>query len=366
MRMIRTLASHRERRIAFVLVCSAVVSLSVAPGWMRAQEPAAGTTIAPAAAPKVKLIPEGERKPVAIATTKVSTGQKIVTTTHSFNVYVLQERDDTPGTSPLARLAEEAGFVGQKKLALQMIGNSTVTQHWNARGGDDNIIKKALRDGGVDVFTLAPHRQMPEPAIDQFADLACQYNPNVRILAQISWSAWDGASSNGTNTDGVRFKNEDRDKMTRDDLTGRVAASVEDYAVRLRKQLDGINERYGRSIGYVVPASQGVIQLRLAVLDGKVPGIAKQSDLFGDAMGHPARTNTYLANLVEYVWFATLYGKSPVGLKTFVKDGDTDSARVHKLLQEIALEVVMNEPMSGFPKENVKTTGSGIPMPSAN
>ncbi len=83
-------------------------------------------------------------------------------------------------------------------------------------------------------------------------------------------------------------------------------------------------------------------------------------------MGHPARSNAYLANLAEYVWFATMYGKSPVGLKTFVKEGDPVSGRVHKLLQEIALNVVMKEPMSGFPKEIVKTAGSGIPGPSAN
>ena len=366
MRVNRILASHLERTIGFALVGSAVLSLLVARGWTEAQEPAPGTTVASAVAPKVKIIPEGERRPVAIAKTNVSTGQKIVTTTHSFNVYVLQEPDDAPGTSPLARLASEAGIDGQKKLALQMIGNSTVTQHWNARGGDDNIIKKVLRDGDVDVFTLAPHRQMPEPAIDQFADLACQFNPNIRILAQISWSSWDGTSPNGTKADGVRFQNEDHNNMTREDLAGRVSASVEDYAMRLRKQLAGINERYGRSIGYVVPVSQGVIQLRLAVLDGKVPGAAKQSDLFRDAMGHPARTNTYLANLVEYVWFAAMYGKSPVGLKTFVKEGDADSGRIHKLLQEIALNVVMKEPMSGFPKESVKTAGSDIPTPSAN
>jgi hypothetical protein len=262
-------------------------------------------------------------------------------------------------------LAKEAGFDGQRKLALQMIGNSTVTQHW-ARGGDDNIIKKTLRGGGVDVLTLAPHRQMPEPAIDQFADLACRHNPNIRILAQISWSAWDGTTSNGTKPGGDRFRNEDHDTMTREDLNGRFAAAVENYAVRLRKQLAGINERYGRSIGYVVPVSQGVIQLRLAVLDGKVPGAAKQSDLFGDAMGHPSRKNLYLANMAEYVWFATMYGKSPVGLKTFVKTEDADSAKVQQLLQEIALDVVMKEPMSGFPKDALKTSRAAILTPSTN
>jgi hypothetical protein len=351
MKTMGTWAKRGWRSVGVALVGAAALSLGAASARARAAEPVTATAAAPA--PKVAPIPESDRKPVAIATTNVSKGQKIVTTTHSFNVYVLYEPDNAPGTSPLARLAKEAGIDGQRKLALQMIGNSTVAQHW-ARGGDDNIIKKTLRGGGVDVFTLAPHRQMPEPAIDKFADLACQYNPNIRILAQISWSAWDG--TNGTGPSGARFQNEDHDKLTKEDLNGRVTAATENYAVRLRKQLAGINERYGRSIGYVVPACQAVIQLRLAVLDGKVPGAAKQSDLFRDGMGHPARANPYLANLVEYVWFATMYGKSPVGLKSFVKPGDPDSAKVQQLLQEIALDVVMKEPMSGFPQDAAKTS----------
>jgi hypothetical protein len=362
MRAVRTLANRGWRGLAFALVGVTAFSLIAASGWSRAAEPVKGTAVAPIAPPKVAPIPESDRKPVAIATTNVSKGQKIITTTHSFNVYVLYEPDNAPGRSPLARLAKEAGIDGQRKLALQMIGNSTVAQHW-ARGGDDNIIKKTLRGGGVDVFTLAPHRQMPEPAIDKFADLACQYNPNIRILAQISWSAWDG--TNGARADGTRFQTEDHDKLTKEDLTGRVSEATENYAVRLRKQLAGINERYGRSIGYVVPASQAVIQLRLAVLDGKVPGATKQSDLFRDGMGHPARANPYLANLVEYVWFATMYGKSPVGLKSFVKAGDPNSAKVQQLLQEIALDVVMKEPMSGFPQDAAKTS-TGVATRTAN
>jgi hypothetical protein len=361
MKMMWTLARRGQRAVGFAVVGPAVLSLIVASGWTRAEGPSAATAVAPKLAP----IPESDRKPVAIAPTHVSQGQKIVTATHSFNVYVLAERDKAPGTSPLARLAKEAGFEGQRKLALQMIGNSTVAQHW-ARGGGDNIVKKTLRAGGVDVLTLAPHRQMPEQAIDQFADLACQYNPNIRILAQISWSAWDATSTNGTKPDGSRFRNEDHDALTRQDLNGRVSAASENYAVRLRKQLAGINERFGRSIGYVVPVSQGVIQLRLAVLDGKIPGVAKQSDLFGDAMGHPSRKNSYLANLAEYIWFATMYGKSPVGLKAFVKEGDADSAKIQRLLQEIALEVVTKEPMSGFPKDATKPSHGGLSTPSAN
>ncbi|HET6327778.1 MAG TPA: hypothetical protein VFG04_24050 [Planctomycetaceae bacterium] len=361
MKAMGTLAQRDWRTLGCALVGSALLAFVVPSGPTLAQAPVAGTV----AAPKLAPIPESKRKPVAIATTQVSQGQKIVTATHSFNVYVLQERDSAPGTSPLARLAKEAGIEGQRKLALQMIGNSTVAQHW-ARGGGDNIVKKTLRGGGVDVLTLAPHRQMPEPAIDQFADLACQYNPNIRILAQVSWSAWDATTTNGTKPDGSRFRNEDHDTMTREDLNGRVSAAAENYTLRLRKQLAGINERYGRSIGYVVPVSQGVIQLRLAVLDGKVPGAAKQSDLFGDAMGHPSRKNSSLANLAEYIWFATMYGKSPVGLKTFVKEGDADSAKVQRLLQEIALDVVTREPMSGFPKNPSETPHPGVVTPSAN
>jgi len=290
-------------------------------------------------------------------------GQKIVMATHSFNVFIGPTRNPrdpafipTPG--PLAALAAERGKAGHETLAVQMIGGSTPMQHWKQGDGDDarNIAKTALAKGGVTVFTMSPNQIMPEPAIDLFGDLVIKTNPDARIMVQNSWSSWDGTGSTpavgGTGNDA--FKAEDHNKATASDLDRWMAALETPntgYLVKMRAQLNGINQRAGRQITYVVPSASAVYQFRKQILAGKVPGVTTQGEIFRDGIGHP---NPPLANLVTYVWYAAMYRESPVGLKALVKADDSTSAAREKLLQEIAWNAVVAEPMSGVKGKAVK------------
>jgi hypothetical protein len=281
---------------------------------------------------------------------------------------------------PLEALADEAGIQGHTTYGVQFIGNSTPMQHWNQATDKTNLAKRALRTGELDVFTISPNATMPEEGIDKFADLAQQTTPNIRLLVQQSWPAWDGNAPNfgsfgnrmpsgsppagftrspdpaptelpqfpmgclqsrsrrplrrtaagnapnqGDNPSptpptGARsnadpsaqatsgFVNADRDKMTADDIE-KARESNKAYMDRMRAQLQSINKRYHREMAYIVPAAEAVRRLRLQVIEGKVPGIGKQSELFADAMGHPGPA---LSDLVSYVWFASLYHHNPL------------------------------------------------------
>jgi hypothetical protein len=282
------------------------------------------------------------------ASAPVAKGQKIVMATHSFNVFIGPNRRVQGDPGPLAKLAAEAGKEGHEMLAVQMIGGSTPMQHWNQGGGDDskNIAKVALNKGGVDVFTMSPNARMPEDGIDLFGDLVIRTNPGARILVQASWSAWDG---NGTTPSvggrGVQggFTNEDHDKATIEQLQGWRQPDAR-YRVALRAQLQGINARAGKPIAFVVPSSDAVYTLREHIIRGEVPGVAHQHEIFADAMGHP---RTPIVNLVSYVWFAAMYRQTPVGLKALVDPADPTSADRELLLQQIAWNAVVAEPMSG-------------------
>jgi hypothetical protein len=277
-------------------------------------------------------------------------GEKYFMATHSFNVFIgPNRRTGEPG--PLHALAAEAELAGHENLGVQMIGGSTPMQHWNQGDGDDsrNLAKVALRAGGVDVFTMSPNARMPEEGIDLFGDLMIETNPEGRILVQNSWSAWDGngttASVGGTGA--PAFTNADHDEATVETIQTWIDRLHSDggYLGRLRDQLDGINRRAERPMAFVVPSAEAVYRLRQEVVRGNVPGIERQSELFADAMGHPA---TPIVNLVSYVWFTAMYRQPAIGLSALVDRTDASSAARERLLQQIAWDVVRAEPMSGL------------------
>ena len=298
----------------------------------------------------------------AAATAPIKDGQKIVMATHSFNVFVGPTRSRDPAVAPtpgpLAALAAERHKTGHETLAVQMIGGSTPMQHWKQGDGDDakNIAKAALAKGGVTVFTMSPNQIMPEPGIDLFGDYVIRTNPNARIMVQNSWSSWDGTGSTpavgGTGNDA--FKAEDHNKATAADLDRWIAAldtPSTGYLVRMRAQLEGVNRRAGHQIAYVVPSAKAVYTFRKEILAGHVPGVATQAAIFRDGIGHPQPP---LAHLVTYIWFAAMYRESPLGLQALVDKADPTSAAREKMLQEIAWNAVVSEPMSGVRGKTVQ------------
>lgn len=287
----------------------------------------------------------------------IEKGQKFAMATHSFNVFIGRALSRDPeaqkAPTPMSLIAAERGKTGHEAVSIQMIGGSTPMQHWQQGGGDDskNIAKVALKKGGLDVFTMSPNAKMPEPAIDLFGDLVIETNPNARILVQSSWSAWDGNGSTIRNENGDRpsrptFTNDDHNKATVETLDGFITSldAKGGYLERLRAQLEGINKRADKQITYVVPSSKAVYELRKEIIRGNVPGLENQSDIFTDGLGHlkPAGVN-----LVSYVWFAAMYRENPEGIKALIDPNDPTSAAREALMQKIAWNAVINEPMSG-------------------
>ncbi|MEX1033440.1 MAG: hypothetical protein WDZ30_08770 [Cellvibrionaceae bacterium] len=298
-----------------------------------------------------------------LASEAIEKGQQYVMATHSFNVFIGPTRSRNPGVEPtpgpLAALAAERGKEGHEALAVQMIGGSTPMQHWQQGDGDDskNIAKVALRKGSVDVFTMSPNAVMPEPAIDLFGDLMIETNPQGRILVQNSWAAWDGNGTTVRSEDGTRperptFTNEDHNKADLATIDGWLESLKMSggYMERLRTQLEGINERAGRQMTYVVPSSVAVYNLRKEIIKGNVPGIEVQSDIFRDGLGHVTQPGV---NLVTYAWYATMYRESPIGLTALIDPEDPTSAARERLLQKLAWNAVVAEPMSGVKGEPV-------------
>jgi hypothetical protein len=243
----------------------------------------------------------------------------------------------------LAEIVKSAGIADHQQVGLSSIGGSYVSQHWDV--ADDNFKSKAtLESGNLDVLTMAP-LYLPDDGIENFVRLASEKSPKIRVLIQEFWLPFDVY---------VNFRNEKVPAPDREVFDAKKLQDEHDrYFHDIDEQVKALNEKYGGQPKlFVAPVGQAVLALRKKIADGSVPGLTKQTDLFTDAIGH---ARPPLAVLVAYCYYAQIYGRSPVGLpvpaslKSSLDDETT--ARLNRLLQEIAWSTVTEHPLSGVKAE---------------
>jgi len=263
-------------------------------------------------------------------------GVRLFSAGHSFHM---------PMISPLEQIVKNAGIEQHTLAGKQMIGGSTVTQHWN-KPDAQNTAKQTLKTGKVDVLTLSPHFIIPDDAIDQFTDLLLEHNPAARTLVQMSW-----LPHHATLELALGYNETDKDKT---DLVA-LRKVTDPLAEKLRVQIRKLNERFAatakRQVVFLVPTGQALYLLRERVAAGKVPGIATQASLFSDAFGHGKAP---IGVMNAYCHYAVIYNRSPVGLpvpEALAKAslGD-DTKEINRVLQECAWEAVTGEELSGVKK----------------
>jgi hypothetical protein len=214
-------------------------------------------------------------------------------------------------------------------------------QYWK-EPDDQHRLKQALCDHKVDVLTLvAIVRSGPDAGITEFAKFALQHNPDIRITLQASWLQYDDPQVHVS-------KNVNWDAPTGDELR----MKHEGYFKNTAEQTRALNSQLGKNVLFLVPVGQATIALREKIRAGQVPGIAKQAELFSDDLGHAREP---LKLLAVYCHFAVIYRRSPVGLPvpTLLKAAKNPAwdENLNRLLQELAWDAVVGEPLSG-----VKTT----------
>jgi hypothetical protein len=241
-------------------------------------------------------------------------GLRVFYTGHSFHMFVVPQME---------QLVKSAEIQGHKLVGRQGIGGSRVIQHWEL-ADDKNTARPALTSGEVDVFTMAAHLQIPDEGITKFAELGLAHNPNLRLLVQASWYPFDLPAEKRIGN------NAQRDEAKIADLQ----AAIDEWRKKLEAQVDELNKQHGKKAVFIVPAGDAVVKLRGLVIDGKYPGIAKQSELFTDPIGHG---RGHVQALATYCNYAAIYRASPEGLKLTVQG--VDEAQ-HAILQKIAWETV--------------------------
>ena len=157
-------------------------------------------------------------------------------------------------------------------------------------------------------------------------------NPNYRVYLQMAWIVGDGLGGR------VKVKDDyDNSKIEE------VQAILDRERAKVEAVADELNKKYGRRFFYLVPLGDATTKLRAMIVEGKFPGVTKQSAIFADAMPH---AGPIAAELAAYCNYAAIYRTSPVGLQ--IKDGVPEEQRV--ILQKLAWETVSKYPYAGVAK----------------
>lgn len=256
-------------------------------------------------------------------------GLHILTAGHSFHVWM-------PGL--LIDITSKAGITGHQQAGLSSIGGSRTIQHWDAEG-EKQKIKPVLMEGKADVLTLSPI-YLPDEGIENFVKLGLEHNPNLRITVQEFWLPFDDPALWATRAKGVTI---DRDAKTIAQLREAHAAYFQSMDQHVRE----LNEKHGKgkNVVFVVPVGQAVLELRDLIIQGKAPGISKQSELVTDPIGHP---RDHIKVLSGYCHYAVIYGRSPVGLPMpNALQKLPEAEKLNPLLQQLAWDAVKAHPLTG-------------------
>ncbi len=124
-----------------------------------------------------------------------------------------------------------------------------------------------------------------------------------------------------------------------------------------------LRDRYGDRI-FIMPTSDAMVLSAKHYLRGELPGIEginriigkKERSLWRDQLGH---LGPGFERLEGYVFYASLYGRSPESIKgdvPFSDKGDFPSRELDRLFRKIAWRAVSNHPLSGVQDVN----GDGV------
>lgn len=187
-----------------------------------------------------------------------------------------------------------------------------------------------MEKGKVDVCLTTHANWAAEPALEKWAAVGFAGNPNFRLYHQARFLVADGLSLK---------KPEDRDNTKIADLQ----AALDKNRKRLEARVDAINKDLGKRVVFIVPVGDAIIRLRELVINGKYPGVTKQSELFKDALHAKEHVNL----LTAYCNFAAIYQKSPEEMKLNMQRMDDIQ---HAILQKLAWEAVSRYPHAGVTK----------------
>lgn len=190
-------------------------------------------------------------------------------------------------------------------------------------------------------------------------DFCLKYNPEMKFYLSDAWPQLEQLDKQPASE--AYFTSEVLDQMGK----GRRATYAE--------TLNPLRESYPGKV-FVLPTSDAMVLAAKQFVRGELPGIEglhrvigkKERSLWKDQLGH---LGPGLERLEGYVFYATLYGKSPELIEQKIKFGgnaDFPSPELDKMFRKIAWEAVVEHPLSGVSDKDGDGIGDDSSTPGSS
>jgi len=264
---------------------------------------------------------------------------RIVGTGHSFMM---------PGYGTFPAIARAAGF-NQPPLVTHVGGGVTGSARykWEQENGVFQFdgtpkpkLLAAIANGEWDAMMWGPYLQDRPAYYACWIDFCLKYNPRMKFYLSNTWP---------------QLRQLDKVPMSEDTFTAETVAQMGEvikytYTAIVQK----LNEKYPGKV-FVLPTCDAMVLAVQFYKRGKLPGVEglhkvigqKERSIWKDMIGH---LGPGFERLEGYVFYATLYGRSPELIAddiTFAKPADYPGRELDRAFRRIAWQAVVNNPLSG-------------------
>ncbi|MDB4468671.1 hypothetical protein N9093_02300, partial [bacterium] len=280
---------------------------------------------------------------------------RIVGTGHSFMV---------PGYKTLPLISRAAGF--EQPLCLHVGGGvkGSARYKWEQENGifefDGKPLPKllaAISNSEWEAMIWGPYTARPK-FYSCWIDFCTKYNPDMKFFLSDAWPAPGQVQKVfklKANPESEAFFTE----AVYDQLSANANTSFAGLVKTLRVSTDEV---------YILPTHAAMTEAAKRFIRGELPGVeglykvigGKERSIWRDKIGHLAPD---FERLEGYVFYATLYGKSPELISAPIKFKDESSfpnAALDKIFREIAWKAVVEHPLSGVTDKNKNGIGDHL------
>lgn len=273
---------------------------------------------------------------------------RIVGTGHSFMA---------PGYKTLPLIARAAGFQQQGLFTHTGGGITGSTRYkWEQENGIFDFDGKptpkllaSIANAEWDAMMWGPYFNDHPNYYACWIDFCLKHNPDMKFYLSDAWPQLEQLKTPPT---------------SKDELTAELFRRLgRERDVRNAELIDSLNKSYPGKV-FVLPTSEAMILAVEHFCRDELPGVEgihkligkKERSLWKDRLGH---LGTGFGNLEGYVFYATLYGRSPELIEGNVPFGGSSgypSEKLDRVFRKIAWQAVLNNELSGIQDEN----GNGV------
>ena len=281
---------------------------------------------------------------------------RIVGTGHSFM---------RPGYVTLPLITQAAGF--DQPLSLHLGGGikGSARYKWEQENGifefDGKPLPKllaAISNAKWEAMIWGPYGNDRPEFYTCWIDFCEKYNPGMKFFLSDAWPAPGHVRkvfNLQANPESEAFFTE----AVYDQLSADAIAGFGGLVKTLRESTEKV---------YILPTHAAMTEAAKRFIRGELPGVkglykvigGKEPSIWRDRIGH---IHPGFERLEGYVFYATLYGKSPELISAPIKfkdDPSFPSAALDKIFREIAWKAVVEHPLSGVTDKNKNGLGDHL------